>query len=151
MTTIKERFSISKEKIGPTTLPSHWRARQSRLSLIPCAALAAGKNWIALFEFQNTIFVQYKYTLECWFISACKVSNVRKYKSIIITAHFNWVELTSTRRLEPELDANSVLLQFRPAPRKYHHNVNLRWPNFAWCIYYTCTTRMHFSRHQKNY
>ena len=40
---------------------------------------------------------------------------------------------------------NLVLLQFRPAPRKNHQNVHLRWPNFAWCIYYTCTMRIHLS------
>ena len=43
----------------------------------------------------------------------------------------------------------TVLLQFWPAPQKNHQNVHLRWPNFAWCIYYTCTTRMHLSRDQK--
>ena len=43
----------------------------------------------------------------------------------------------------------SVLLQFRPAPRKNHQNDHLRWPNFACSIYYTCTTRIHLSRDQK--
>ena len=45
---------------------------------------------------------------------------------------------------------SEVRLQFRPAPKTNHHNVYLRWPNFAWCIYYTCATRMHLSRDKKN-
>ena len=61
-----------------------------------------------------------------------------------------WIGLCHTKNQHHGLlKEKLLLLQFRPAPRNYHQNVHLRWPNFAWCIYNTCTTRMHLSRDQK--